>query len=56
MIEGSRARGRQRMKYIDSIKELLGSGNVSDVLRMAEDGSVGVPLQPMSTWPGTSVR
>ena len=25
------------MKYIDSIKELLGSGNVSDVLRMAED-------------------
>ena len=26
---------------MDSIKELLGSGNVSDVLRMAEDESVG---------------
>ena len=40
MIEGRRARGRQRMKYMDSIKELLGCGNISKVLRLAENRSV----------------
>ena len=31
MIEGRRARGRQRLKYMESIKELVGCGNMSEV-------------------------
>ena len=40
MIEWRRAIGMQRMKYMDSIKELLGCGNMSEVLRLAEDRRV----------------
>ena len=37
MIEGSRARGRQRIKYLDGIKTLVGVRNVGEVVRLAED-------------------
>ena len=40
IIEGRRARGRQRLKYMDSIKELVGCGSMSEVMRLAEDRSV----------------
>ena len=40
MIKGRRARGRQRLKYMDGIKELVGCGSVSKVVRLAEDRSV----------------
>ena len=47
MIFGRRARGRQRLKYMDSIKELVGCGSMSEVVRIEV---CGVPFQPMSTW------
>ena len=37
MIEGNRARGRQRIKYLDGIKTLVGVRNVGEVVRLAED-------------------
>ena len=41
MIEGRRrVRGRQRLKYMDGIKELVGCGSLSEVLRLAKDRSV----------------
>ena len=36
MVEGTRARGRQRMKYMDGLKTLLGCGSVGEVARLAE--------------------
>ena len=39
MVEGGRARGRQRMKWMDNIKELAGCERMSEVLRLAEDRS-----------------
>ena len=39
MVEGSRARGRQRAKYMDGIKELVGCVRMDEVLRLAEDRS-----------------
>ena len=35
MVEGSRARGRQRMKYMDGLKTLLGCRSVGEVIRLA---------------------
>ena len=35
MVEGTRARGRQRAKYLDGIKTLLGCSNVGEVLLLA---------------------
>ena len=40
MIEGRRARGRQRLKYMDGIKEVVGCERAVDVLRLVEDRSV----------------
>ena len=40
MVEGTRARGRQRRKYMDGIKEVIGCETVGEVLRRAEDRSV----------------
>ena len=37
MVEGRRARGRQRMKYMDLVRELIGCGRTEKVLRYAED-------------------
>ena len=37
MIEGNRARRRQRMKYLGGIKTLVGLRNVGKVVRQAED-------------------
>ena len=37
MVEGRRARGRQRIKYMDGIRELIGCGRTEEVLRYAED-------------------
>ena len=39
MVEGMRARGRQRTKYMDGIKEIVGGGTIDGVLRIAEDRS-----------------
>ena len=39
MVEGVRARGRQRTKYLDGIKEIVGCGTIDGVLRLAEDRS-----------------
>ena len=36
MVEGSRARGRQRMKYMDGLKTLLGCESIEKVARLAE--------------------
>ena len=35
MIEGKRARGRQRMKYMDGIKEMVGREKMEDVVELA---------------------
>ena len=40
MIEGNRARGRQRIKYLDGIKTLVGVRNDGEVVRLAEDRQV----------------
>ena len=37
MIEGRRARGRQRQKYMDKMKELLRCERIDEVLRLAEN-------------------
>ena len=37
MIEGTRARGRQRMKLMDGVKEVTGCGSIGEVIRAAED-------------------
>ena len=39
MVEGRRARGRQKTKYMDGIKELIGCERMDEVLRLAEDRS-----------------
>ena len=36
-IEGTRARGRQRIKYLDIIKMLVGAQSAGEVVRLAED-------------------
>ena len=36
-IEGTRARGRQRMKLMDGVKAVLGYGSIAEVVRAAED-------------------
>ena len=36
MVEGSRARGRQRMKYMDGMKMLLGYVSIGEIARLAE--------------------
>ena len=38
-IEGTRARGRQRMKLMDGVKAVVGCGNIGEVVRTAEDRS-----------------
>ena len=35
--EGIRARGRQRIKYLDGIRTLVEVRNVGEVVRLAED-------------------
>ena len=37
MIEGRRARGRQRSKFMDGIKECIGCDTMEEVMRLAED-------------------
>ena len=37
MIEGRRARGRQRMKYMDSIKEMVGREKIEEIVGLAEN-------------------
>ena len=37
MVEGRGARGRQRMKYMDGIRELNGCGRTEEVLRYTRD-------------------
>ena len=37
MVEGTRARGRQRIKYMDVMKTLVGQRCIGDVVRLAED-------------------
>ena len=40
MIEGRRARGRQRMKYMDDIKEMVGREKIEEVVGLAENRRV----------------
>ena len=37
MIEGRRARGRQRMKYMDAIKEMVRREMIEEVAGLAEN-------------------
>ena len=37
MIEGKRARGRQRMKYMDGIKEMVGREKMEEVAELARN-------------------
>ena len=39
MVDGSRARGRQRMEWMDKIKELAGCERINEMLILAEDRS-----------------
>ena len=39
MIEGTRPRGRPRMKLMDGVKEVAGCRSIGEVVRMAEDRS-----------------
>ena len=39
MVEGGRARGRQRTKNMDGIKELIGCVRMYELLRLAEERS-----------------
>ena len=36
-IEGTRARGRQRLKFMDGIKTLIGGSDMGEIIRLAED-------------------
>ena len=36
-IKGRRARGRQRLKYMDGIVEVIGCGTAAEVVRLTED-------------------
>lgn len=36
-VEGRRARGRQRVKYMDGIKEVFGCSRIEEVVRLADD-------------------
>ena len=36
MVEGSRATGRLKRKYVEGLKTLLGCGPVGEVIRLAE--------------------
>ena len=40
MIEWKRARGRQRMKYMDGIKEMVGKEEMEEVVKLARNRSV----------------
>ena len=40
MIDGRRARGGQRLKIMDGIRDVTGCETVVDVVRLAEDKSV----------------
>ena len=40
MVQGRRARGRQRRKYMDGIKEVIGCERMDEILRRAEDRSL----------------
>ena len=35
MIEGKRTRGRERMKYMDGIKEMVGKEKMEEVVKLA---------------------
>ena len=37
MVEGTRARGRQRIKYMDAMKTLVGQRCIGAVVRLAEN-------------------
>ena len=37
MIDGTRARGRQRMKLMDGVKAVTGYGSIGEIIRTAED-------------------
>ena len=37
MIDGRRARGRQRMKYMDGLKEIVECSGIGEMVRLAED-------------------
>ena len=37
LIEGRRARGRQRLKYMDGIVEVMGCSTAAEVVRLTED-------------------
>ena len=39
MIEGTRARGRQRMKFMDGVKAVVGCESIGEVVRTEEDRS-----------------
>ena len=39
MISGTRARGRQKMKYMDGLKAEVGCNGIGEVIRLAEDRS-----------------
>ena len=41
MVEGRRARGRQRMKYRVRIREIIGCGRTEEVLRLRGRGLFG---------------
>ena len=36
-VEGTRARGRQRLKYMDGIKKLVGCSGIGEVIRLAQN-------------------
>ena len=37
VVDGTRARGRQRVKFMDGVKTLVGCRNVAEVIRLAEN-------------------
>ena len=49
MVEGRRARGRQRRKYMDGNKEVIGCQTMDKVLRRVKIEVYGVPIQRTST-------
>ena len=37
VMEGRKARGRQRLNYMDGIKEVMGCERIEEVVRLAEE-------------------
>ena len=56
VIGGTRARGRQRRKFMDGLKEWIGSNTIEGVTRLSEERARWRSIVADVNFVGTSVR